>query len=261
MSLARLALRLATLDALAPVALLTTGGPWPTLARKYVFDSRLDPIEDLKGNQPQQVLCVYTEHDAAKAGQQRGGPPFFKTVDLTFELSTAIKVASESDPDVFVVGEPETDAELEASLDLLEAQIAFTLLYSPRGVIWRKITGSRVHSPTSTPHRTSEEGVRLARRVVCWKVEVNEDCFDPAPAVTPQGNARLPQPLQWLAGQLAARGYGAKIIAALAGELTLPVMPDAVPLATVGLNVAAYEPGGTPPQTPNIVGEVDNLES
>lgn len=260
MSLARLALRLATVDALAPAALLTSNGPWPTLAGKHVYDSRIDPIEDLKPDAPQLAVAVYTEYDKGKGGQARGGPPFLQTVDLTFEISVIVKVASEADPAVFVVGEPETDAELEASIDLLEAQIRFALLYAPAGETWRQITKSRVHDPGSLPHRTSEEGARLAKRTVTWKVEVNDDCYDPAPAVTPAGAARLPFPLQYLATALAATSYGGKIIAGLTGEPTLPVMPNAVPLASVALNVAAYQPGATPPATPNIVGEVDNLD-
>src|SRR6266704_771204 len=45
MSLARTALRLATLEALRPTASIASDGPWPTIARKAVFDSRIDLLE------------------------------------------------------------------------------------------------------------------------------------------------------------------------------------------------------------------------
>lgn len=262
MSLARLALRLATIEALRPTSSIAGNGPWPTLAGIRVFDSRLDPIEDLGDLGPGEdcpVVCVYTNEDEGKAAQARGGPPFFDTVDLEFEISIVVKVPSDADPTVYVVGEPLTDPELEASLDFLEAQIRFVLLYGPTGEIWRHISKSRVHAPHSAPHRSSEEGARLAKRTMKWRVEIRDDCWDPAPATTPTGNAVLPNPLQWLAGQLASGSYGAKIIAGLAAEPTAPVMPLAVPLDTVTLTETVVAPGGVSPAP--IVAEVDNLNS
>lgn len=261
MSLARLALRLATMEGLQPAGSLAADGPWPTLAGKYVFDSRIEPIEDLLPGEDRPIVCVYTEHDDGKAGQARGGPPFLLTVDLVFELSVIVKIASEGDPTTFVVGEPETDPELEASLDLLEAQIKFALLFGPTGEIWRHISKRRVHNPRSAAHRTSEEGVRLARRTVTWKVEVNDDCFDPVPTAVPTGNEILPHPLRYLASVLPANSHGAKIIAGLIAEPTAPVMPVATPLESVTLNVSVVNPStDLPPSAPNIVGEVDNLQ-
>jgi len=76
MSLARTALRLATLEALRPTASIASDGPWPTIARKAVFDSRIDPLEDLKPGESQPVVCVYTDEDEGTSGQKAGGPPF-----------------------------------------------------------------------------------------------------------------------------------------------------------------------------------------
>ncbi|MEB2519842.1 hypothetical protein SOP85_31175, partial [Pseudomonas sp. YuFO20] len=58
--LAREFLRLCALEALAPSG-APESGPWPTLAGKYVFDTRLDPIDDLAGPLP--VISVYTENE------------------------------------------------------------------------------------------------------------------------------------------------------------------------------------------------------
>lgn len=261
MSLARTALRLATIEALQPTASMMAQGPWPTLAKKYIFDSRIDPIEDLKVGEDRPVVCVYTEHDDGKSGQRRGGPPFLLTIDLVIELSMIVKIASESDPTLFDVGEPETDRELELGLDLLEAQIKFILLYAPAGAIWRAVTKSRVHNPRSAVHRSSEEGARIARRTMTWKVEVEDDQYEAAPAATLTGNAILPWPLRTVAELLPAGASGLKVIAGIINELTAPVMPVRVPLDTVGLNVAVANPStNIIPALPNVTGEVDNLQ-
>src|SRR5437588_7149106 len=85
--LARTALRLATVEALRPTAALGSDGPWPTLAGKLVFDSRIDPIDDLSPDQQRTVVCVYTDSEEGYAGQRAGGPPFKAVVDLVFEVS------------------------------------------------------------------------------------------------------------------------------------------------------------------------------
>lgn len=261
MSLGRLALRLATVEGLRPTAAVVAGTGFPTIAGKQVLDSGIDPIEDLAPNQAQPVIAVYTEHDeGTQAGQKRGGPPFLSTIDLVFEFSVIVKVASGSDPDVFTVGNPETDAELEASLDLLEAQIRFTLLYSPVGQIWRNISHNKVQAPRSIPHRTSEEGARLAKRTMTWKVELVDDCFDPAPLTAPTGFDVFPEPLRSFAKALPEQSYAIAILNGLVAAA--PVMPIAVPLETVVMNVSVVDPAtGTEPASPQIVAEVDNLNT
>jgi hypothetical protein len=249
--LARTALRLATLEALRPTAALPSG-PWPTIAGAAVFDSRVDPIEDLKIGENQPVVCVYTEDDEGSSGQARGGPPFRQVVELCFELSIVARVPSGSDPTVYAAGIPETDAELEASLDLLEAQIRFICFYGPTGTLWRTLTHRKVTAPSSRVSRSSEEAVRLAQRRVSWKTEVLDDCFDPAPATNPAGFDRLPEPLQTVVKALASTAYGYKIGTGLA--VAAPVMPLAEDLEKVTLN-ETVAPGAAP-----INAEVDGLD-
>jgi hypothetical protein len=256
--LSRLALRIATVESLRPTGAVT----WPTAAGSWVFDTLIEPLEHIGPNATQKAICVYTEHDEGKAAQLRGGPPFLMTVDLVLELSVLVKAPTTGDPTVFTVGFPETDPELEAELDLLEAQAKFVLLYGPTGALWRSISHRKVHNPRSAPHRTSEEAARLARRTVTWKVEVQDDCFDPAPLTAPTGLDVLPEPLCSLAKALPAGSYGLKILNGLAAEITAPVMPVAVPLNTVVMSVAIENPvTGTLPATPQIVAEEDNLEN
>lgn len=253
MGLYRTALRLATLEALRPTSLLNTQGPWPTLAEDRVFDSRIDPIEDLAKNQHKAVIAVYTDGEISEAGQKRGGPPFRRVVDLCFEISQIASGPSEADPQVYVTGTPMTDPELEAELDRIEAEIALALFHAPSGKIWRDLTGSMVTDPRTTPHRDSEEGERLAWRSLSWQVQVPDDRFDPLPLTEPSGVARLPDPLRTVVGQLMESSYGAVIATALG--VTMPTMPVAVPLKTVGLGVEVVKPGKTATGTANINGE------
>ncbi len=256
-----LALRLAAIEGLRPTLALLADGPWPTLAKKYVFDSRFDPLEDLQEKEARPVIVVYTEDDDThEAGQKRGGPPYLLCVSLVFECSVVVKAFADSDPQVFTVGFPETDAELEASLNLIAAQIYFTLFYAPAGEIFRKVCGSRVPSISSVVHRSSDEGRRLAHRTITWKVLVNgDDAYDPAPAQKLEGHSLLPEPLKTVAHMLPKGSYGRRVIDGLIAEPTFPQMPLRVPLEEVALNVKAHLPGAAIPATPNIVGEVDDL--
>ena len=104
------------------------GSPFPTLAKSYVFDSRLDPVEDLQVDEQRPVAVVYTEEDNGDPGQTAGGPPFKRTVDLIVELSVVAKgPVPELQDDgtvtwVTAEGTAFTDAKLEGWLDRLETE-------------------------------------------------------------------------------------------------------------------------------------------
>ncbi len=255
MGLYRTALRLATLEALRPTGLLGQATPsWPTLAADWVFDSRIDPLEDalIRGGKPRAAIVVFTDGDMGYAGQHRGGPPFRRIVDLCFDIS---QIAWEPTGDnEYVAGVPLTDAELEADLDRIESEIALALLYAPGGKIWRQLTGSMVTDPRTTPHRDSEEGARLAWRSMVWKVQVPDDSFEALPLTNLVGLNRLPQPLQGVAAQLLESSYGSVIAAALG--LSMPTMPLGTPLTTVTLGQEVVPPGKTATGTANLAGEV-----
>jgi hypothetical protein len=260
MGLYRTALRLATLEALRPTALLGTQSPaWPTLAADWVFDSRIDPLEDslIRAGSTRAAIAVYTDGDLGYAGQHRGGPPFRRIVDLCFDISQIAWQPSGDNPDEYVAGIPLTDAELEAELDRIESEISFALLYAPSGKIWRQLTGRMVTDPRTTPHRDSEEGARLAWRSLSWKVQVPDDRFEGLPLAPLVGLERLPEPLRSVAAQLMDSSYGAAISAALG--LTMPTMPVGTPLTTVTLNSEILPPEGHHTGTSNVAGEV-NLE-
>jgi hypothetical protein len=256
MSLSRLALRLTAMEAARPTAALAAG-PFPTLAGKLVFDSRLDPIEDLNPAEQQPVVTVYTEDDAGTGGQARGGPPFKRMVDLCFEIAVVVSTRPRG-ADAYQAFYPETDAELEASLDLLEAQIRFALFYGPTGALWRQLTGRKVPEIHSLPHHTAEERIRLARRTVRMKVQLPDDDYDPAPGAAPTGNARLPEPLRGVIAQLSQTCYGAVLAAGLSAAA--PVMPVATPLQAVGLNQDTAAPTGAFDGVVDVANAAKNLQ-
>jgi len=233
MGLYRTALRLATLEALRPSALLKQGegAEWPTLAQTRVFDSRIDPIEDLTADQHKAAIVVYTQEDLGYGSQHRGGAPFRRVVDLVFEISQIAR----ADDDVnnrYVAGVPQTDAELEAELDRIEFEIELALLHGPGGHVFRQLTsGGSVTDPRSTPHRDSEEGARLAMRSLCWKVQVRDNAPELLPLTNKAGIERLPEPLRFVVKKFPESTYVAALGLGL-GE-TMPMLPIATPLRTV----------------------------
>ncbi|MDQ2080480.1 hypothetical protein RA307_09835 [Xanthobacteraceae bacterium Astr-EGSB] len=262
MSLARAALRIATLEALRPTAAIVSdthpaGGPWPTLAGARVYDSRIDPVDDLAASERRPVIVIYTDEDNSDPAQKAGGPPYKRIVDLVVELSViALGLVGEGEEEAYVVGTAYTDAELEIELDLLEAQARFALHYGPTGAIWRKLTGRKVIDIHSLPHRTSEEGDRLALRTVRIKLVIPDDCYDPAPSGSEAGNDRLPEPLRGVIIALAATSYGAKLAQGIAPAV--PAMPAAVSLDAVALRLDVADPQGQPGGAVEAV--ADNLQ-
>jgi len=125
MSLNRLALRLAAICA------LTNNGrdPHPTLAGPYVFDSRLDPIENIIGDDtPLPVLTVYTDRSNNLWPVQVNGENKRATANLFIEASVAVRAKNQAGE--YEVCFPATDAEIETTLDVLGFQVKQTLFGS-----------------------------------------------------------------------------------------------------------------------------------
>lgn len=222
MSLSRLALRLAAIEALRPTAALATDGPWPTIAAHHVYDAKIDQIDDLALGARAPVIAVYT--DDTQSISRHEGPPFEVEVDLCFELSVAQMLEDPDDPDNYVPGIPVTDAESEASLDLMESSIRFALMYGPTGVLFRRVSGNRIKSISAKPARSAEEAVRLAMRSITMRVQIDDDCFDLSPAAALAGVDALPEPLRSVVNALPAGSYGKAIGLALSNAVpTAPV--------------------------------------
>jgi len=258
--LAREFLRLTALEALRPSALLADGGPWPTLAGAYVSDSRVDPIDDLNGDERRPLIGVFTENTSLEKISQ-AGPQFYKgEVDLVFEISVVAtyRVADGDGGEQLIVDYADTDAAIETTLGMLEEQIYHALHFGPTGALFRrmcKLPFDQWHS--SIKHRSGEESIRLAARTIRARICMKESCYDPAPVAPPADFDRLPGLLKSIATQLGESTYLHEL--ALGMARMAPVMPTRVNLNTVGIK-AAPQPGvtGTAPvqaTTENLQGQ------
>lgn len=252
--LAREFLRLTALEALRPSALLAADGPWPTIAGKYVSDSRIDPIDDLNAEEKRPLVGVYTG-DSSLDKIAQAGPRFYQgDVELIFEVSVVASYPAEGSE--VIVDYADTDAAVETSLGVLEEQIFHALHFGPSGALFRqmvKLPFTQWHSKIKS--RSGEEDIRLARRTLEARICVKESCYDPAPVTVPTDFDRLPSGLKAIATQLGTSTYLHDL--ALGMARLAPVMPTRVNLNTVAVT-AAPQPGVT--GTAPVQGSADNLQ-
>jgi hypothetical protein len=233
MPLARDFLRLCALEALAPSG-TADAGPWPTLAGTYVFDTRLDPNDDLDPTEQRPVISVYTEDEHLTKISQHG-PVFYKsTADLVFEIAVLAKFAA-SDSDNLIVDYADTDAALEALIGSIESQIFLALHGSPSGALFRRIAKMPFDGVESTTKRSSEESLRLAKRTVIAKVPLKEFCYEGVPDAPRAGLLRLPPGLQDIATALSNSTYRTALVLGIAQAS--PQMPVRTDLAGVSMTV------------------------
>lgn len=95
--------------------------PWPTLAKGNVFDSKIEPVEDMKADQVFPTCVIYTDYDKDywSKGKMAIGS---RNLNLTIEL-LVVQAEEVDNSGVFNVDCPETDSEIETTLDLLEDQV------------------------------------------------------------------------------------------------------------------------------------------
>jgi hypothetical protein len=254
--LARTFARLCALEACRPSALLGTDNPaWPTLAANYVFDSSIDPVDDMALDHRRPIIIVYTEDDDQKKIAQ-GGPNFYAShINLVFEISVIQQAREGND---LIVGPVYSDTESEAQLDALEAQIFHSLHFGASGALFRKMTRLPFETWRSTVHRSSEEGLRIAMRTITGQIRLADTMTAPAPATAPTGLDRLPSALQPIAQALGGSTYLAAVVAGVAAAA--PTMPQAVPLNTVGITVDAKTPATPEGADSEIKASAANLQ-
>lgn len=255
--LARLAMRLCALEALRPTDSIAASGPWPTLAGAHVFDSRLDPIDDLQEKERRPIVVVYSDLHNLDRLAQAGGMLHKGVIDLAFEISV---IAMERENDAYIAGLAFTDAELEADLDLLEEQIYFALHFAPSGQLFRKIAKGAAIDWQSQPHRTAEDGYRLAMRTIRAKFAVKEVCYDAALTAPATGLDRLPQPVRAIVQELAATSYGAALATGLAPKAPAMPVPDRLEGVTFEID-SKSPPAPQGADDPHVTASADNLQA
>ena len=218
MTVARTALRLAVAQAIKGVS-----GSRPTIADGRVYDSRISPEQpDVFSEDAKPTVIVLTDSDEGDAlSDQNGGPPFRRQIDLVLDLGMVCAEKADADADGYLIGYPDTDARLEASLDVLQTQIFRHLSASndPLPLFFQNF----VRAWKQSSHRQVEDdaAVKLARRLVTLTCEVNDDIYDVlAPgAVVPTGLNILPEPLRTVALLMPEGSAGADTCVAIAAAL------------------------------------------
>lgn len=172
MSLARLAARQAVICALAPPVAPGGAEPtWPTIAGKWVFDSRMVPIHDLQAQAQHPVITVETvdgvvwergEHNGVEQG---GWAATVVSIEIAIPMFKATREGIE-------VGYPATDADLAAQLDLLEHQVRAAITKS-RYV--RVISPWGVSKIETTSYWSDDQTVQLAARRIDFALSIFDD--------------------------------------------------------------------------------------
>jgi hypothetical protein len=163
-ALARTALRLAGIEALKadPLIAALVGG--------LVFDSRIDRISQ---TEPVPVIVVYTEEMEGEAwSANNGGPPFDDHCELVVEIAMRVLVqGADEEPSIWT---PETDREIEATLDLIEERAidALTIGTTAQSALIRCAVTRRISKQKSSRFADPDTGVKLAVRQVTLTAEL-----------------------------------------------------------------------------------------
>jgi hypothetical protein len=242
MSLARLALRLAAVEALCPWSAIQ-GGPYPTPAGPRVYDSRQQPIDGLSDLETKPILIVYTEDDASTPyeGARRNADE--QIVVLVVEEMIAAKAEVEFDaPDgskstIGTLVSPISDPQQEMLLDLLEAavrRLLDTRNEMPSSAALARVA-MEIRRVESQPQRADDKATRLAARTLKLHIKVKPDAWPTSPAVpAPTGLTALPEPLRSVAAVLDPASDGGQACAAIA--VLVPGAPPA-PVALAGIGI------------------------
>lgn len=224
MMLARTALRLAAIEALAPFAQHGAPSPvWPTLAGMQVYDSQISPVALADIDRSLPVIVVMTDETAIKADgtdvtAEWSSAPQAET--LAFEIMVPVRLEAEAGEAVQDVGP--TDAAAEAWLDLIETQIKQHLddarMTGPLGHVL-----SMVREVESRPWRDADTEIRLSARRLEFSCSVlrGERWPETLPA-DPQPFDYLPSPLREVAKALPEGSYGHKIATMLGSLIGRP---------------------------------------
>ncbi|MBR0871198.1 hypothetical protein JQ633_12575 [Bradyrhizobium tropiciagri] len=258
MTLARTALRLCTTAALKGAA-----DARPTIAQNRVYDSRMDDLnpENYVADAKAAVI-VFTDADEGDAlSRQNGGSPFRRMIDLVIEIGMVQALAQEGDGGpAYIVGYPDTDKRLEASLDYLEFQIVRRLSYDPAplSVLFRSF--ARIVKYACHRQVLNDAGVKVAARILTLTCDTKDDqvvVYNQAQTASlPTGLEVLPEPLLRVAKAMPDGSSEADVCMALAAALAPLSTP---PLGGFDPTYAAGNP--VDPGAPTVEATIDLPQS
>lgn len=97
--------------------------PYPTLAGPNIFDSKIEPVEDMAQARAFPCCVVYTDYDEDPWGKaQKIETDRLLTVTLELLIVQATVQQGQSPP-IYSLECPSTDSEIESTLDIFETQI------------------------------------------------------------------------------------------------------------------------------------------
>jgi hypothetical protein len=199
-----------------------------TMAGERVYDSRISAIDPVTAfpvlDQLSGSIGVYTEQDSGDAlSSNNGGPPFRPEIELIFEIVMQGRMSIGSDE--WVIARPETDDQLEATIDVIEGQVELALFryQTPAAVAFRKLT-KQVASKTSIRFTDPSGSSKLAMRYLTYKVEIADpeiDIFNQSAT----GINRLPQPWRLVAEAFPTGSREREMSEAIAASLVTDPLP------------------------------------
>lgn len=172
MSIARLALRLATVKAL--------GGR--TYAGSRVVDSAIETIASTIGPGPTPALLVYTDEASGEAeGRDLLSAGGQATLAIEMAVAQAVQVPVADGENEVAIVIPGTDAGIEITLDLMERQVRLALTdpLSPWAEIWRRLV-LKIVDIRVLRGANARKGERFAARRLEIRVET---LADPVPGM------------------------------------------------------------------------------
>ena len=256
MALNRTALRLAVIEALAPHQLHAEGGNWPTLAEGRVIDTALDRIFDGWDGTRRCYVAIYIDGGERRA---RGGDQDDLAGDsqdfCTLGIELAMPVVTTDQDGNPLAYAPQSDADAEAMLDLLEAQIH-------ERIEWARMDGLLHHvliglsKSASEPQRDPDLGVRVTARRVEYDCAIRQQATLP---VGQTGLARLPSPLREVAERLPAHSAGLDTCLRLVAAMAEPAAFTKLETFRIAASLARAAGSPAPPASAN--GEGGDLQA
>jgi hypothetical protein len=252
MNLAADALRLAVMETLQPGG--NAGGPFPTLAGPYVYDSDFGPMEQtaIDGRQP--VIAVYTDDDMIgdEATQDALDPRHAKR-EVMLALELIVPAVAEGGG--FGIGP--LDHEIKLTLGILGAQIETALARSRETGPLRHVLVS-VSEITTRGWQDADSDTRLAAKRIEMLCRIRTSDLMPG---TGAGLDRLPSPLRKVAMEIDPATPRGQMLEALAGLLAAPdpraallELSMAATLAGTNATPLTAETSAAPPINPIATG-------
>lgn len=243
MTLARTALRLC-------VSACLKGA---TIAEGRIYDSRISELapESFVGDAKPTVILLTDNDEGDALSAQNGGPPFKRMIDLVLEIGMTSAEQVEQDGEIgYSVGYPVTDAEFEASLDLLQFQLVRRLAYDEGPLPELFQTFVRIRKQESHRQVLDESGVKIACRILTLTCEINDDRVAIVNSASPPSSdpfTVLPDPLRSVAQLLPEESAGRDVCLTIAAAM----QPLAAP-PLKGVDITLTNPNNAPPVEASI---------